>query len=161
MKKILYKTIIIFLIFVLIYVSYLRFVKKDIIPMPLGYGCLIVLTGSMEPEIKSSSFIIIKKEKEYNLGDIITYIEDNNYIVTHRIVNKDKNVFVTKGDNNNFADKKINSSDILGKVIFSSFLFGIFIIKYLKYIFILFTIIILIVNLANNKKRKVKYEKET
>lgn len=84
-----------------------------------GYSCLKVITGSMEPEIKAGENIIIKKCKEYKIGDIITYVTNELEIVTHRIVSKEEELYYTKGDANNSQDyNPISISQIYGKVIF-------------------------------------------
>lgn len=49
-------------------------------------------------------------------GDIITYIEDG-YPITHRIISKSKDVYVTQGDFNNIPDNGIKKDKIKGKVI--------------------------------------------
>ena len=76
----------------------------------------------MMPTLKKGDFIIVKKQKEYNIGDIITYeiTEGNNkYYVTHRIVEKNGNEYKTKGDDNNkIDDNKIFENAIKGKIIF-------------------------------------------
>ncbi len=80
-------------------------------------------------------------------GDIITYEEDDNYFVTHRIISKDGNSLITKGDRNNELDNEISSSKIIGKVIFHSLFWGNFVVKYLKYVFIGFTVFIIFINI--------------
>ncbi|MBR3697841.1 MAG: hypothetical protein IKM97_06300 [Clostridia bacterium] len=50
-------------------------------------GILIVVTGSMEPSINIKEMIVIKEQKDYKIGDIVTYKDNNNNFVTHRIVN--------------------------------------------------------------------------
>ena len=57
-------------------------------------------------------------------GDIITYEEDENYFVTHRIIAKDDNKLITKGDRNNEVDTEILNSQILGKVVYHSLFWG-------------------------------------
>ena len=62
--------------------------------------------------------ILIKKYNNYKQGDIVTYAEDSNYLITHRIIEKNNNSFKTKGDNNNSEDDKtIQLENIKGKVI--------------------------------------------
>ena len=89
---------------------------------PFGVTILRVSSNSMVPKFKKGDFIIIKKQSQYEVGDIITYevIEENNvYYVTHRIIEKNENEFVTKGDaNNKIDDYKVCESEIKGKVIF-------------------------------------------
>ena len=75
------------IIIILIIVIYFKFIKKNKIIDLFGYKFLIVLTGSMEPEIEAGSFVIIKKCKDYNINEIITY-EENSSFITHRIIKK-------------------------------------------------------------------------
>ena len=73
----------------------------------------------MKPTLKKDDYIVIKKQSEYEIGDIITYSVEGDCLVTHRIIEKYENAFITKGDNNNVADeKKIYKENILGKVIY-------------------------------------------
>ena len=72
----------------------------------------------MIPEFKKGDIIIIKKEKEYNIGDIITFEDEEGNSITHRIIEKYEDEFYMKGDNNNTKDeKKVTYSQISGKVI--------------------------------------------
>ena len=93
-------------------------------------------------------------------GDIITYEEDDNYFVTHRIISKDGNSLITKGDRNNELDNEISSSKIIGKVIFHSLFWGNFVVKYLKYVFIGFTVFIIFINLYIYIKKTRKRDGE-
>lgn len=77
-----------------------------------------VKTGSMEDGIHVGDYILICKKKDYKLKEIVTYKKDN-YYVTHRIVKKNGNKFVTKGDANNIEDEEIELKSIVGKVIYS------------------------------------------
>ena len=77
-----------------------------------------VQTGSMEDGIHAGDYILIYKKNLYNIGDVVTYKKDN-YHVTHRIIKKSGNKIVTKGDANNIEDDEINTSSIIGKVIYS------------------------------------------
>ncbi len=99
-----------FIIIIVILVGYfaLRMLNKIEI-----YG---VTTGSMENNIHAGDYILIIRKNDYNIGDIVTY-KKSDYFITHRIVKKDNNIFVTKGDANNLEDDAINISDIEGKVI--------------------------------------------
>ena len=90
-------------------------------------------------------------------GDIVTYKENENYFVTHRIIEKNGNKLITKGDSNNEIDTEIVNSQILGKVIYHSLFWGVFIRIYLKFIFVGFTVFVIIVNiLKRNKKEEGK-----
>ncbi len=76
-----------------------------------------VKTGSMEDNIHTGDYILIYKKKDYKKGDIVTY-QKGDYHVTHRIISKEGNKFVTKGDANNTPDEEINKKSIIGKVIY-------------------------------------------
>lgn len=81
-------------------------------------------------------------------GDIITYIDENENFITHRIVDENEKKLITKGDNNNQEDSEISKDRILGKVIVHSSILGKIIKNYLSYIFIIVTIIVAFVNLC-------------
>lgn len=94
----------------------------------LDMGTLLVCSGSMEPELLVGDVIVIKKCDTYKTGDIVTFLDDDNILVTHRIIEEKENGFVTKGDNNNVKDKAVISKNkIQGKVICNS--------KILKFIY--------------------------
>lgn len=81
-----------------------------------GYTVFGVQTGSMADEINAGDWIIVKKQKEFKVKDVVTYMQDGEFI-THRIVESYKNTFITKGDANNTKDAPINKDQIVGKVI--------------------------------------------
>lgn len=127
-----------------------------------GYSIFRVATGSMVPTLNIGDYILIKKNSEYEIGDIITYQLEENYI-THRVIKKNNNTIITKGDANNIEDNPISTSDIKGKFIMKLTLFDII---YNKYVIGGFIIIILLINLLNwclkkkEDKGKHNYEKK-
>ena len=92
-----------------------RTVFKQEIPLILGYGNAVIITGSMEPTIIPGDIVIIHKQNEYNVGDIVTF-KENSYI-THRITEKTVNGYITQGDANNASDDEIDKKRVVGKVI--------------------------------------------
>ena len=76
-----------------------------------------VETGSMEDSIHTGDYILILKKNNYQVGDIVTYIKDG-YHVTHRIIKKNGDKVVTKGDANNTPDEEISVNNIVGKTIY-------------------------------------------
>lgn len=82
-----------------------------------GYTIMQVATGSMSNTLNIDDIVIVKITKEVNENDIITY-EDNNSLITHRIIQKNGKKIITKGDANNSQDKPITKEDIVGKVIY-------------------------------------------
>lgn len=86
------------------------------IPMPLGYGGAVVLSGSMEPYLSIDDLIIIHKTDDYKKDDVVVF-ETGRIVVVHRIVDIDGDNVITKGDANNVADDPIKEKDIIGEVI--------------------------------------------
>ncbi|MCY9184489.1 signal peptidase I [Bacillus sp. FSL K6-1012] len=80
-------------------------------PAVFGYTLKSVLSGSMDPEFKTGSLILVKEitdVKKLQKGDVITFMQDADTAVTHRIIDMKKQgdhlSFQTKGDNNAAAD---------------------------------------------------------
>lgn len=83
-----------------------------------GFTFFEVATGSMADTIQIGDAVIVKITNDVKENDIIVYKEENNFI-THRLIEKDEDgKLVTKGDANNSEDKPIESSQVLGKVIY-------------------------------------------
>lgn len=83
------------------------------------YRSFLVQSGSMEPSIMTGDIIITKTFDQYKNNDVITFEDDQQRRVTHRIIdNQDNNQIITKGDANRSQDNKnINKNQIIGKVI--------------------------------------------
>ena len=75
-----------------------------------------VQTGSMKDTIHAGDLILVKYQEVINLGDIITYSHDGEFI-THRVIEVYKDTFVTKGDFNNVKDDPISKDQVVGKVV--------------------------------------------
>ena len=85
---------------------------------PFGITILNVMSDSMKPTFDKGDKIVVKKQKDYEVGDIITYIDNDKNLITHRIIEKYEDGFITKGDNNNTEDKeKVRKNQVLGKII--------------------------------------------
>ncbi len=144
MKQTIQKIFLIIIIFILLFTLYSKFILKEELIKLYNTAILVVLTGSMEPTIKSGEMIIIKEQTDYNVDDIVTYKEDRNFFVTHRIINKYENKYETKGDNNNLIDETIDKDQIEGKVIYHSKVCGFFILYLLKPITLIVIIIFIV-----------------
>ena len=85
----------------------------------------IVLSGSMEPEIKTGSMVFIKTSippEKITERDIIAYEINKEFQVLHRVVaiDREKKQFHTKGDANKSVDAgEIDFTQYLGKAVFS------------------------------------------
>jgi signal peptidase len=105
--------IVVILVYNIIQVSVLNKSYMDI----LGYSIFQVKTGSMSGTIEIGDIIIVKLTKDVNENDIITY-EQEQILVTHRLIEKNEKNLITKGDANNSADQPINESEVIGKVVY-------------------------------------------
>lgn len=83
-----------------------------------GYSLFQVKTGSMSGTIEIGDIIVVKLTKDVSENDIITY-EKEQMLITHRIIEKQENSIITKGDANNVADEPITSQEVIGKVVYT------------------------------------------
>jgi len=92
-------------------------------PQLFGYQLKTVLSGSMEPGILTGSIIAVKLAEDktnFNKGDVITFQEEENMLITHRITevvkSGDSVLYRTKGDNNNAEDMNpVLSTNVVAK----------------------------------------------
>lgn len=87
-------------------------------PQLFGYQFKTVLSGSMEPTFKTGSLILVEKLQsttDLNKGDVISYYQDENNVVTHRIIDVisqgNSTMYQTQGDNNVNPDTNLVLSD--------------------------------------------------
>ena len=109
-----------FLLLILVMVIYGKCVimfTDNKYPNYFGYTIFEVASGSMEPTLYIDDVILINVTKEdLKINDIIAFNNDN-AIITHRIVFIDGDTLTVKGDNNNTIDVPINKDQVIGKVI--------------------------------------------
>ena len=124
MKKSITKTIkiIIFIVIALISlynVNYLiqKTVFKKSVPTFFGLSHVKAVGLSMEPTISSGTYLVVLKQKSYNIGDVVCFVDKDNQVIVHRIVDTDGEYFITCGDANEICDDKITLKDIQGKVL--------------------------------------------
>ncbi len=85
---------------------------------------LLVQGQSMLGTIEPGSFVVLKAQEEYKVGDIIGFSTDRQSFfagrnVVHRIIEERPNGFITQGDNNPKPDRGIvKDSQIMGEVTF-------------------------------------------
>lgn len=82
-------------------------------PMPFGYGCAVILSGSMEPTLKVNDLVVIREAEAYAPGDIVVFQSGTDRII-HRIVSVEGEIALTRGDANSAADSPIYTSQIKG-----------------------------------------------
>ena len=118
-KKLLINLLFILILCLIIFIIYSKFFSDSFKIKPFGIQALTVSSNSMMPVFQKGDLIIIKEEKEYKVGDIVTFKDSSGNLVTHRIIEKCENAFYTKGDNNNTKDEeKIDNFQIIGKVVY-------------------------------------------
>ena len=123
--------IVAFLVVVVGWLTIDKYILKSPVPSFAGYSHLIVVTESMSGDggIEAGDLIIIKDTKDYKIGDIITFMHEEDTIpTTHRIVGIDEDGnFVTKGDNNNTDDTlPVTMDEIYGEKVLVIENFGLF-----------------------------------
>jgi len=75
---------------------------------------IVTTTGeSMFPIIKTNSKCICEKRENYNVGDIVLFIDRDDMGVGHQIVYEGDDYFITKGKNNNFVDSPISKNSVI------------------------------------------------
>lgn len=119
------KTISVIIYVVVVILSVLIIIS--ILPIKNTYKLLTVMSGSMEPSIKTGALIVSKPSESYMAGDVITFrpknTSSNKETTTHRISREEKDQFgtvkyFTKGDANNGEDATpVYHQQILGKYI--------------------------------------------
>ena len=108
--------LVIVLLILLFFLAELKLFGKRYINF-FGYTVFQVVTGSMDPIIKIDDIVIVKLTSDVKEDDIITYKSDDNFI-THRIIKKNDDEIITKGDANNTEDSPILQDDVVGKVVY-------------------------------------------
>lgn len=95
----------------------------SIFPITGNIKFLTVLSGSMEPSIKTGSIVIVKPASDYKAGEVITFGPNTKTKppTTHRIttVNEENGQvsYITKGDANNAPDiQPVMKKNVIGKV---------------------------------------------
>lgn len=89
--------------------------KKDYVNV-FGYTYFVVKTGSMSGTLEVDDIIVVKLSKEANINDIITYVNDDDEIITHRLIRKTGNKLIAQGDVNNAEDNPITNDQLIGVV---------------------------------------------
>lgn len=141
------------------------------VPNFMGYSVFRVMTGSMEPTLKVNTLIIVKRTdiSDIKTGDIITFYSEDpslkGQINTHRVVRAEiqngETVLYTKGDANLIDDKYgTREKDLIGRMVFSSFLLGTVVrLAANPIVFIPVIILPLLIMLVTNIMRSVRITK--
>lgn len=125
MKKIKFKKIsnLLTCILYIVIILFALLALSSKLPIPGNYKLFTVMSGSMEPTIKTGSLVIVKPAAEYKINDIITFTSstDLKKTTTHRLIETrtegNLTYGITKGDANDGPDaERIYQDKILGKL---------------------------------------------
>ena len=86
------------------------------LPMPLGFGVAVVLSGSMEPSLSVDDVIIVRPTGDYEVGDVVVF-QNGRSLTVHEIISIDGELVTTKGSANNTPDEPIQYDYIKGEVV--------------------------------------------
>lgn len=86
------------------------------LPMPLGFGLTVVLSGSMEPALSVGDMLVVAPQDSYEVEDVVVF-QTGRSAVVHRIISINEEGVITRGDANNTEDEPIALESIKGKVI--------------------------------------------
>lgn len=119
-SKILINVLLLFILIITLIIVYnivqVNFFNKEYYNF-FGYTFFKVATGSMSGSIETGDIVIAKLgNQNINVNDIIVYKQED-YIITHRIIEIEEENITTKGDANNTEDKPITKENVIGKVI--------------------------------------------
>jgi signal peptidase I len=89
-------------------------------PQQMGGPVAAVSTAgqSMAPTFRPHHLVVVRRAAGYDVGDIVAYRSESlNTVVLHRIVDRDSDGFITKGDNNDWIDlDRPDADDVIGRV---------------------------------------------
>jgi signal peptidase len=110
------------LLVIAVVVPFAVFAVPQVIGADHGF---VTLSGSMEPDIAPGDVVIVDASASVGVGDVITFSEDSDVPVTHRIVGEQDGQWVTKGDANEDADARpVSPENVLGRVVLTIPLIG-------------------------------------
>lgn len=92
-----------------------------------GSEIMVVLSGSMAPTFDTGSIVAVKPVKFEGIqkGDIVTFKNEDDLTITHRVVEVTDKGLITRGDANNGDDTMPVTSDrLIGQVEYSVPLLG-------------------------------------
>lgn len=98
-------------------------------PRVFGISVSYVPTESMEPTINAGEYVMYTKTsfKDVNVDDIIVYKNSNDMFIIHRVIEKNNDYLIAKGDNNPVEDtEKVTSNMVYGKYVMTIGILSIF-----------------------------------
>ena len=108
-------------------IAYLAFVAVAVYYTPkllskwlnTEYPLATITSGSMWPALKENDLILMKgiRGEEAQIGQIIIFKNQWGFTI-HRLIRKENNVLVTKGDANSVEDAPIAPGDVIGRIVY-------------------------------------------
>jgi len=83
------------------------------------YPMASITSGSMWPVLKVGDMVLIKgvnSKNDISIGDIIVYKNPLGFTI-HRVIQKNANTVITKGDANNVSDSPVTYDEVIGKTV--------------------------------------------
>lgn len=83
-----------------------------------GQATYVIVSGiSMEPNLHRGDLVILREADSYAIGDVVTYRHPTIGPVIHRIIGRDGERFIFKGDNNTWLDAyRPTQAELIGKL---------------------------------------------
>lgn len=142
-----------------VYTTASKRLSGEQLPMPLGVGVAVVLSGSMEPSLSVDDCVVIVKTQDVGVGDVIVY-QAGYSLVIHEVIHVDGDTITTKGSANNTADDPISRDAVKGKLLFAIPKLGV-VVDIVKNPIVTLILIAAAVLLLNHSFRKEEGEKKT
>jgi signal peptidase len=125
-----------------------------------GYTYFRVSSGSMEDSLYVDDYVIVELTKDVDVSDIVSF-KNHDEIITHRVIEKNDENIVTKGDANPGIDEPVPYDNLIGKVIFTLKEFGIFYkVITTPVVYISFFVTIILFSILFDGKKEVKKDEE-
>lgn len=134
-------------------------------PELFGYVFFLQEEADMSPQFEVQDVIMVKKDEEYKVGDIIMYFDgkDSKYKV-HNVVALDRNTTVTRCASCEKSNEPISNDAVVGKavgkVMFMGAIVGFFSQKIVLVIFALVGVTFLVVSQYHELKPKKEVDKK-
>lgn len=89
--------------------------KKDYVNV-FGYTYFVVSTGSMSGTIEVNDIIFVKITDDVKEDDVVSYVNKDGDIITHRLIQIIGDKYIAQGDTNNVSDEPFMKKDLIGEV---------------------------------------------